>query len=504
VNEGLPHGWANTELGQFLAVRNRRVAPSDMPRAQYIGLEHVESNSNRIRTSVPTDTVRSASTQFDKGDVLYARLRPYLNKVVMPAFSGLASAEFIVFPTQLGIDNKFVLNRLSCSDFVRFACSQYEGDRPRVKFEQISKFRVALPPRAEQTRIVEKLEELLSDLDSGVAELKAAQKKLALYRQSLLKAAVDGSLTAGWRTRNAPADTGAVLLERILKERRANSQAKQFAKTKKHDMTQPKTRQENPPSTNFSATCSTELPSSWTWCRVKQAGRVQLGRQRAPQFHEGTNMVDYLRVANVFEDRIDTSDVMRMHFSPENEALFKLEFNDILLNEGQSLELVGRPAIFRDELPRACFTNTLVRFRCERSVLPDYALAVFRHYMHSGQFRQIATITTNIAHLGANRFAEMAFPLPSHEEQKEIVKVLTKRLEGITQQFECLDHSLRQSATQRQNILRAAFAGKLVPQYPEDEPASVLLERISAERTEQASAKKPKKSRRTSKTSVVA
>jgi len=92
--------------------------------------------------------------------------------------------------------------------------------------------RLPVAPRAEQTRIVAKLEELLSDLDAGVAELKAAQKKLAQYRQSLLKAAVEGALTTEWRANNTPSETGAQLLERILTERRARWEAKQLAKFK--------------------------------------------------------------------------------------------------------------------------------------------------------------------------------------------------------------------------------------------------------------------------------
>jgi type I restriction enzyme, S subunit len=87
-----------------------------------------------------------------------------------------------------------------------------------IKSSELSAHLVALPPAAEQTRIVEKLEELLSDLDAGVAELKAAQKKLAQYRQSLLKAAVEGALTAEWRKSQpeAPAKSGHELLVRIL------------------------------------------------------------------------------------------------------------------------------------------------------------------------------------------------------------------------------------------------------------------------------------------------
>jgi type I restriction enzyme S subunit len=212
------------------------------------------------------------------------------------------------------------------------------------------------------------------------------------------------------------------------------------------------------------------------WAKVNHSGEVQLGRQRAPQFHTGSNMVPYLRVANVFENRIDISDVMEMHFSKAEEETFKLGENDILLNEGQSLELIGRPAIYKNELPRACFTNTLVRFRAETGVVPEYALAVFLHYMHSGRFRKIAKITTNIAHLGAGRFAELEFPLPSSQEQAEIVRELDLALENLKRQ--------------RKNILKAAFSGQLVPQDPADEPASALLARIRAAREAQG-AKKP-------------
>jgi type I restriction enzyme S subunit len=357
----------------------------------------------------------------------------------------------------------------------------------------IGEIDLPLPPRAEQTRIVEKLEELLSDLDAGVAELKAARKKLGQYRQSLLKAAVEGALTAEWRKQNVPFETGAQLLDRILLERRARWEAKQLAKFKEQGKIPPKDWQKKyPEPVQPDTTNLPELPEGWVWAKVAQTGEVQLGRQRAPQYHAGSNMVPYLRVANVFENRIDISDVMEMHFSEKEEQLFKLHANDILLNEGQSLELVGRPAIYRNELPLACFTNTLVRFRAEDGVIPEFALTLFLHYMHSGRFRKIATITTNIAHLGAGRFAEVEFPLPSTEEQREIMSTLTETMENLVRQQDAISLALKQSTAQRQNILRAAFAGQLVPQDPTDEPASVLLERIRAERAAHAAVKKPR------------
>jgi type I restriction enzyme S subunit len=121
-------------------------------------------------------------------------------------------------------------------------------------------------------------------------------------------------------------------------------------------------------------------------------------------------------VANVFEDRIDVRDIMQMNFTPAEYEKFRLLPGDVLLNEGQSNELVGRPAIYNGEVEGACFTNTLIRFRANPTTLPAFALLVFRHYMRSGQFQSIAKITTNIAHLGGGRFSEL-FALPPLDEQ---------------------------------------------------------------------------------------
>ena len=141
-------------------------------------------------------------------------------------------------------------------------------------------------PLCEQRRIVEKLEELLSDLDAGVAELKAAQKKLEKYRQSLLKAAVDGALTASWREAQWQAgggsrETGAQLLERILGERRARWKGKQLAKTKERGKVIPKAPQT--PSPRY-------LPSTWTWTSIGECFRVSVGAtpsRKEPSYWNG-------------------------------------------------------------------------------------------------------------------------------------------------------------------------------------------------------------------------
>ena len=147
-----------------------------------------------------------------------------------------------------------------------------------------------------------------------------------------------------------------------------------------------------------------------------QVGDIQLGRQRSPRHHSGTHMRPYLRVANVFEDRIDTSDVLQMNFTPSEFRTYELGYGDILLNEGQSLHLVGRPAMYRDEVPGACFQNTLVRFRPYNGLDPKFALIVFLAHLHSKRFQKIARWTTTMAHLGAARFSMVEFPLPPGKE----------------------------------------------------------------------------------------
>jgi type I restriction enzyme S subunit len=174
-------------------------------------------------------------------------------------------------------------------------------------------------------------------------------------------------------------------------------------------------------------------------------------------------MRPYLRVANVYDARIDLSDVLEMNFTPEEYETFRLEPGDVLLNEGQSLEWVGRAAIYRGAPRGACFQNTLIRFRAGPRVLPEFALLVFRHYVYSQRFRRIARWTTNIAHLGSDRFADVEFPVPPLAEQKRIVAAADEhftRLDAGVAALERLQSHLRRY---RGAVLAATFPSGDLP-----------------------------------------
>ena len=311
----------------------------------------------------------------------------------------------------------------------------------------LSDWSVPVPPTAEQTRIVAAIEEAFSKLDAGEAGLRTVRQLLKRMRDAILTAAVTGRLVP-----QDPTDTPAPKL---------------LADLGVEPLQDPSLPQ---------------VPHGWCWAQVQDVGQVDLGRQRSPKYHSGDNMKPYLRVANVFENRIDTSDLMEMHFEPEAFERSRLVVGDILLNEGQTPELLGRPAMYRGDPPEVAFTNSLLRFRAAPGVEPEWALLVFRNHMHSGRFTRESRITTNIAHLSAARFKPVEFRVPPREEQLRIVHEFARQSSFIDACERAVDAGLARSAALRRSVLKAAFEGRLVPQDPSDEPASVLLERIRAER----------------------
>lgn len=166
--------------------------------------------------------------------------------------------------------------------------------------------------------------------------------------------------------------------------------------------------------------------------KVSQAGDVLMGRQLSPKYTKNISPKPYLRVANVFDGYLDLSDVKTMDFNETESQKFLLKFGDVLLNEGQSRELVGRNCIYRDEIPNCCFQNTLLRFR-PKLTSSEYAHYFFQYCQYSGRFVEKSKQTTSIAHLGSGRFMEMSFPVPEPSEEKVIVDSLNEINKSLAQ-----------------------------------------------------------------------
>ena len=196
-----------------------------------------------------------------------------------------------------------------------------------------------------------------------------------------------------------------------------------------------------------------KLPKGWKTLAMDMLGEVQAGRQRNPNITEG-EMRPYLRVANVQDGWIDFSDINRMPFSSRELPIYELRSGDILLAEGQSLELVGRPAVYGDELPGCCFQNTLVRLR-PIGQNPNFCYYVCYWQYVTGSFRRIAKQTTSIAHLGVSRFAEVVASIPPLPEQQKIADILGTWDEAL----EKLDALIAAKDRRKQALMQQLFTG---------------------------------------------
>ncbi len=288
-------------------------------------------------------------------------------------------------------------------------------------------------------------------LEAGVAALRRVQANLKRYRAAVLKAACEGKLVPTEAELQKSEgrgqkgfESGAELLTRILAERRKNW----TGRGKYKEPAAPDTPNLPP------------LPEGWTWATVEQLGDVQLGRQRSPKNISKNYPTKYIRAANITERGIDVSDVLEMEFSPAERERFALRDGDIVLSEASgSPSQVGKPAVWRNELPICCFQNTVLRLR-PAVVGSKFVLTVFQQCYVNGVFAKVAG-GVGINHLGAEKSSAISFPLPPLAEQTRIVAEVERRLSVVEELESVVSANLQRAVRLRQSILQKAFTGEL-------------------------------------------
>ncbi len=400
-------------------------------------------------------------------------------------------------------------------------CSKDGTTVASVEGLALATFPIWLAPYAEQTRIVEKLEELLGGLDAAVTELKAAQRKLTHYRQSLLKAAMEGVLTEAWRSSPSPCprsgqgevgrgsllpsdkstppqpspspsakgreqETGAQLLHRILQERRTRWEEKQLAKFAQTGKTPPKGWQAKYPEPVAPDTSELPaLPEGWAWATIDQLSLAQKYGSSAKTNGESDG-VPVLRMGNIQNGEIELTS---LKYLPTNHDQFPdlfLEDGDLLFNRTNSPELVGKTAVYRSQISPCSYASYLIAVRFTELFIPELASAYINSAFGRNWVKSVVVQQVGQANVNGSKLAALAILLPPLEEQTEILATLDTQLSAAKEQETAITHSLHQAAAQRRNLLRAAFSGQLVPQDPNDEPASELLARIRAAKADNA------------------
>jgi len=484
MRPSLTHNPSPVEAGQmplagWVRPRTEKAIPSDYPEEPYLGLDDVEAHTTRLIGSKSSETMKSAAKRFYPGDVLYSRLRPYLNKVWLADRTGLCSAEFIVLPSNDSLDGAFLKYRLSARDFVSFANSLNAGDRPRVDFEQISVFCLPLFPLFYQHRIVSKIEELFSELDAGEESLRRARRQLGVYRQSLLKQAFEGKLTEPWRKQNPHLlESPDQLLNRIQAERQAryaeelkvwDAAGRNGAKPKKLILIQPFDLAD--------LAGNTVVPD--VWIVMTYGDLCSVVRNGISQKPSGTAGHKIARISAVRPMVFDLQDYRFLDCDDEFASDFTLRAGDLVFTRyNGARRFVGVCARFASTEPRL-YPDKLIRTCPDLPSLDSRFLEIGLNTGLSRAWLE-TKIRTTAGQSGVSGGDVKAMPVPlcSLPEQREIVRLLDEQFTVIEQNEREIDAALKRSSALRQSILKKAFTGQLVPQDPTDEPASALFERI--------------------------
>ena len=268
---------------------------------------------------------------------------------------------------------------------------------------------ILLPPLPVQNAIVAKIEEIFSELEHGVAQLKAARAQLKVYRQAVLKWAFEGRLT------NVEVVEG-------------------------------------------------ELPEGWKWVRLNEISKITGGVTKGKDFKgKETIHLPYLRVANVQDGYLDLKEIKTIEVLPSDREKYKLRLGDILYTEGGDKDKLGRGCIWTNEIEECIHQNHIFRARPHLEQVSSKYVAYFSQTkLAKNYFFKHGKQTTNLASINLTILSNLPLPFPPLPEQHRIVSEIERRLSECDRMEEVIAGSLRQAEVLRQGVLKRAFEGRLV------------------------------------------
>jgi len=287
----------------------------------------------------------------------------------------------------------------------------------RGSFEETE---VWIPDGGEQRRIVSAIEEHLSHLDAGSAEIEAADGKLTAYEQALLHAATLGLLPKRDRPRQRSFEAAS-------------------------DGSLP------------------QLPVRWRWANLESIADVVGGVTKDAKKQAGSDLVEvpYLRVANVQRGRLDLREISKIRVPPGVLKKLALEDGDVLMNEGGDRDKLGRGWIWEGQIPNCIHQNHVFRVRIRDSVLEPRLLSWHGNSFGQAWFQREGKQTTNLASISLNRLKRLPVPVPPPDEQHAIIREVDRCLSVTKVIRDELGHARSRAKQLHAAILAAAFTGRL-------------------------------------------
>ena len=483
-----PEGWELVKLGD-IAFSGGKWNPNANVKDEffYVDIEAVDNTTHKIVApkQVPISEAPSRAREIiHSGDVIFSLVRPYLKNVaIVPSeLDGqVASTAYCVIRPENGILSSYIFYSLLRGSFIN-SIKTYGNSPPSAHEDEFFAMSIPLAPTYEQRRIVDAIEQQFSRLDAAVESLQHARTKLKRERAAILKAATEGKLTENWRAIYPATESASQLLKRILEERRSKWEAEQLAKMQargvfpKNDIWKQAYKEPEPPD----RTDLPDLPEGWIWTSLDQCNlRITDGTHQPPQFI--VTGIPFIFVANIVKGSIsfeNTRFISEFTYAQLN-ARCPVEYGDILYSAVGSY---GVAVPVQTDRPFS-FQRHIAHLKPSHLLSMDYLVFCLNSPWCLNQAHEVArgvaqkTVTlTDLAHF--------VIPLPPLSEQLQIVSEVEQRQSLMTQLEAAIKANMKRSERMQESILAEAFAGKLVQQDPNDEPAYLLLERIKEERAE--------------------
>lgn len=343
----------------------------------------------------------------------------------------------------------------------------------KSKFESV--FLPVAPPN-EQRRIIAKIEELFSELDAGVAALERAKANLKRYRASVLKAAVEGQLTAAWRAEHPETEPASKLLQRILTERRRKWETDQLAKFAATGKQPPKNWKEKYEDAEIpdpeKVWC---VPTNWCWTTIDATAFVtKLAGFEYTEFvkYDPNGDLAVLKAENAGKHGFKRTEFSRVNSDTvKHLTRSRLIGGEVLI---AFVGNVGQVGLVPNDQPYFLGPNVgLIRIGSSL-LLPEYLELFLKSPLGFRLSLSFAKAVTQPS-LSMTTIRQIPVACPALAEQRQVVALVDERLSQITAAETQIDGDLVRASRLRQSILKQAFEGKLVPQDPADEPATVLL-----------------------------
>ncbi|HAU5645955.1 restriction endonuclease subunit S [Serratia marcescens] len=434
----LPEGWVDTQLGNIVdyGKATKRVLSDVNDDTWVLELEDIEKESSKLLSTIRAGErpFKSTKNSFQKGDVLYGKLRPYLNKIIIAEEDGVCTTEIIPLSAEPSCCNKYIFYWLKSSTFLGYVNDvSYGVNMPRLGTADGLKAPLRLAPLAEQKIIAEKLDTLLAQVDSTRSRLEQIPQILKRFRQVVLSAAVSGRLTKVWREKNQDSSSSGEWQQFALSELGVLSRGK----SKHRPRNDPRLFGDTYP---FIQTGEVANSSG----RIKSATKFysEFGLSQSKLFPQGTLCITI--AANIADTAILDID--------------------------------------------ACFPDSVVGFIPKK----NKSHVLFIKYLIDANKEDLEAYAPATAQKNINLkvLNDLRFPMPGIEEQHEIVR----RVEQLFAYADTIEKQVNSALTRvnslTQSILAKAFRGELTAQWRAENPdlisgensAAALLEKIKAER----------------------